>query len=93
MRSNDFIFAATCLCVCFALLRQVLDPPSCPEGTAEAEGLEDLSPDEKRVLERKLKKIRKKEEKKRLKAEGVTLEQTKPSGPSAQQQALDYLTW
>uniref|UniRef100_A0AAX7UVR7 Zmp:0000000624 n=1 Tax=Astatotilapia calliptera TaxID=8154 RepID=A0AAX7UVR7_ASTCA len=70
----------------------VLDPPSCPEGTAEAEGLEDLSPDEKRVLERKLKKIRKKEEKKRLKAEGVTLEQTKPSGPSAQQQALDYLT-
>ncbi|XP_076743476.1 protein cholesin isoform X2 [Maylandia zebra] len=71
---------------------EVLDPPSCPEGTAEAEGLEDLSPDEKRVLERKLKKIRKKEEKKRLKAEGVTLEQTKPSGPSAQQQALDYLT-
>lgn len=52
-----------------------------------------MSPDEKRVLERKLKKIRKKEEKKRLKAEGVTLEQTKPSGPSAQQQALDYLTW
>ncbi|XP_030610930.1 protein cholesin isoform X2 [Archocentrus centrarchus] len=70
----------------------ILEPPSCPEGTAELEGLEDLSPEEKRVLERKLKKVRKKEEKKRLKEEGVTLQKTNPPGPSAEQQALDYLT-
>uniref|UniRef100_A0A3Q0TBQ9 Zmp:0000000624 n=1 Tax=Amphilophus citrinellus TaxID=61819 RepID=A0A3Q0TBQ9_AMPCI len=70
----------------------ILEPPSCPEGTAELEGLEDLSPEEKRVLERKLKKVRKKEEKKRLKEEGMTLQKTNPPGPSAEQQALDYLT-
>ncbi|TKS89958.1 hypothetical protein D9C73_024088 [Collichthys lucidus] len=56
------------------------------------EGEEDLSPEEKRVLERKMKKILKKEEKKRLKAEGETLEKTEASGPTAPQQALDYLT-
>lgn len=71
---------------------EILESPSCPKGTAELEGLEDLSPEEKRVLERKLKKVRKKEEKKRLKEEGMTLQKTNPPGPSAEQQALDYLT-
>lgn len=52
-----------------------------------------MSPEEKRVLERKMKKILKKEEKKRLKAEGETLKKTEASGPTAPQQALDYLTW
>lgn len=39
-----------------------------------------------------MKKILKKEEKKRLKAEGKTSERTEASGPIAPQQALDYLT-
>uniref|UniRef100_A0A3Q3VPH3 WKF domain-containing protein n=1 Tax=Mola mola TaxID=94237 RepID=A0A3Q3VPH3_MOLML len=52
---------------------------------------ENLSPDERRVLERKMKKILRKEEK-RLKAEGETLVIKEASGPTAPQQALDYLT-
>lgn len=72
---------------CFALLWQISDTAPVLEGE------EDLSPEEKRVLERKMKKILKKEEKKRLKAEGETLEKTEASGPTAPQQALDYLTW
>ncbi|KAG7226337.1 hypothetical protein INR49_013748 [Caranx melampygus] len=68
------------------------EPPSHPEGTHEPDGEEDLSPEERRVLERKMKKILKKEEKKRLQAEGETLPKTEPSGPTAPQQALDYLT-
>ncbi|XP_070708046.1 uncharacterized protein C7orf50 homolog [Pempheris klunzingeri] len=71
---------------------EISDPPRRPEGTHELEGEEDLSPEEKRVLERKMKKILKKEEKKRLKAEGETLKKTEASGPTAPQQALDYLT-
>lgn len=72
---------------------QISDPPRRPKGTREPVGEEDLSPEEKRVLERKMKKILKKEEKNRLKAEGETLEKTEASGPTAPQQALDYLTW
>ncbi|XP_031147235.1 uncharacterized protein C7orf50 homolog [Sander lucioperca] len=71
---------------------EISNPPHRPEGTHELEGEEDLSPEEKRVLERKMKKILKKEEKKRLKAEGETLPKTEASGPIAPQQALDYLT-
>lgn len=52
-----------------------------------------MTPDERRVLERKMKKILKKEEKNRLKAEGETQKKTEASGPIAPQQALDYLTW
>ncbi|XP_069547577.1 uncharacterized protein C7orf50 homolog [Brachyistius frenatus] len=66
-------------------------PADHPEGTHEIEGEEDLSPEEKRVLERKMKKILKKEEKKRLKAEGKTAQKTEAPAPSAPQQALDYL--
>ncbi|KAM9336208.1 protein cholesin [Symphorus nematophorus] len=71
---------------------EIPDPPSLPEGTHKLEGEEDLSPEETRILERKMKKILKKEEKKRLKAEGVTSEKKDASGPTAPQQALDYLT-
>ncbi|XP_040923054.1 uncharacterized protein C7orf50 [Toxotes jaculatrix] len=71
---------------------EISDPPTGPEATHEPEREEDLSPEEKRVLERKMKKILKKEEKKRLKAEGETLQKTEASGPTASQQALDYLT-
>ncbi|XP_041818059.1 uncharacterized protein C7orf50 homolog [Chelmon rostratus] len=70
---------------------EISDPPCRPEGPHRLEGEEDLSPEEMRVLERKMKKILKKEEKKRLKAEGVT-EKAEASGPTAPQQALDYLT-
>lgn len=72
-------------------MRQISDPPSRPAGTHEGE--EDLSPEERRVLERKMKKILKKEEKKRLNDEGKTLQKAEASGPNASQQALDYLTW
>ncbi|XP_070846279.1 uncharacterized protein C7orf50 homolog isoform X3 [Chaetodon trifascialis] len=70
---------------------EISDPPCRPEGSHKLEGEEDLSPEEVRVLERKMKKVLKKEEKKRLKAEGVT-EKTEASEPTAPQQALDYLT-
>ncbi|XP_055780189.1 uncharacterized protein C7orf50 homolog [Salvelinus fontinalis] len=56
------------------------------------EGEEDLSPEEKRVLERKMKKILKKEKKDQLKAEGKTEDKDEASKPIAPQQALDYLT-
>ncbi|KAI3365637.1 hypothetical protein L3Q82_010715 [Scortum barcoo] len=82
----------TPLSLCFVLARQISDPPCRPEKTCEAVGEEDLGPEERRVLERKMKKILKKEEKKRLKAEGETVQKTEASGPTAAQQALDYLT-
>ncbi|KAL0984343.1 hypothetical protein UPYG_G00140250 [Umbra pygmaea] len=53
------------------------------------EGEEDLSPEEKRVLERKLKKILKQKLKAKLKAEALEPQASKPIAP---QQALDYLT-
>ncbi|XP_042253850.1 uncharacterized protein C7orf50 homolog [Thunnus maccoyii] len=74
---------------------EISDPPSHPAGTHEQEGEEgeeDLSPEERRVLERKMKKILKKEEKKRLKDEGKTAQKAEAPGPTASQLALDYLT-
>ncbi|XP_037612035.1 uncharacterized protein C7orf50 homolog [Sebastes umbrosus] len=71
---------------------EISDPPCRPEETRELEGEEDLSPEERRVLERKMKKILKKEEKKRLKAEGETVKKAEASGPTAPQHALVYLT-
>ncbi|XP_034049869.1 uncharacterized protein C7orf50 homolog [Thalassophryne amazonica] len=68
------------------------EPPTCSEAAHEQDGVEDLSPEERRVFERKLKKILKKEEKKKLKAEGKTFKSAEASGPTAPQQALDYLT-
>jgi uncharacterized membrane protein len=51
----------------------------------------ELSPEERRVLERKLKKERKKEEKKRLQEAGVTVAQAPPARRSGAELALDYL--
>ncbi|KAJ4941214.1 hypothetical protein JOQ06_027501 [Pogonophryne albipinna] len=66
---------------------EIPDPPN------ELEGEEDLSPEQKRVMERKMKKVMKKEEKKRIKAEGETVPKTEAaSGPTGPQQALVYLT-
>ncbi|XP_035262382.1 uncharacterized protein C7orf50 isoform X3 [Anguilla anguilla] len=53
---------------------------------------EALGPEERRALERKLKKMRKQEEKSRLKAEGQDPEKAEATKPSAGQLALDYLT-
>ncbi|KAF7708032.1 hypothetical protein HF521_017089 [Silurus meridionalis] len=64
-----------------------------PAGT-EMDGVEDeeeLSPEEMRVLERKLKKIRKKEEKKKQKEEAKG-EKEESKSSVAQTQALEYLT-
>ncbi|KAM4623943.1 protein cholesin isoform 1-T2 [Polymixia lowei] len=74
---------------------EIAEPPTHPAVTQEQqeqqEGDEALSPEEQRVLERKLKKIRKKEERMKLKAEGKAEEKTKGL-PVAPRQALDYLT-
>uniref|UniRef100_A0A3B3ZMM6 WKF domain-containing protein n=1 Tax=Periophthalmus magnuspinnatus TaxID=409849 RepID=A0A3B3ZMM6_9GOBI len=67
-----------------------LYPPTCLEIVHKGE--EDLSPEERRALERKMKKILKKEEKKRLKEQGETQPKTDAGGPTAAQLALDYLT-
>nr|XP_015215519.1 PREDICTED: uncharacterized protein C7orf50 homolog [Lepisosteus oculatus] len=61
-------------------------------GEDEEEEWGDLSPEERRQLERKVKKEMKKEEKRRLKATGVTLEKPEPSKATAAELALDYLT-
>lgn len=71
------------------LLRQVSDP-LCHTEVEHEPGEEDLSPEERRVLERKMKKILKKE--KRLKKEGETVT-VEASGATASQHAFDYLTW
>ncbi|XP_051927351.1 uncharacterized protein C7orf50 homolog [Hippocampus zosterae] len=64
---------------------QISDPAEAPAGEEEEE---DLSPEERRVWERKMKKILKK----KMKAEGIVPPQNKESGPTASRQALDYLT-
>lgn len=51
-----------------------------------------MSPEERRVLERKMKKILKKEKKRKEKEEGEMVP-LKASGATASQQACDYLTW
>ncbi|XP_004483895.1 protein cholesin [Dasypus novemcinctus] len=66
-----------------------------PEG-ASASGQEQepgpaLSPEEKRALERKWKKERKKEEKQRLREAGLRAARSVPSKPGGAQLALDYL--
>ncbi|XP_065805932.1 uncharacterized protein C7orf50 homolog isoform X2 [Labrus bergylta] len=73
-------------------LSSISEAPGLPKGAPDVEGEEDLSPEERRVLERKMKKILKKEGKKRLKDEGVTPEKTEAPAPTAPQHALDYLT-
>lgn len=73
--------------------QEIAEPPPQPRVTPvgkEGEDDEELSPEERRMLDRKLKKLRKKDEKAALKADGKTV--VKPTKPLASQQALDYLT-
>nr|KAF6269274.1 hypothetical protein mPipKuh1_001886 [Pipistrellus kuhlii] len=66
-----------------------------PEDGASSDTDSELSPEEKRVLERKRKKERKKEERKRLReaaATGTAPAQPRPAKPSGAQLALDYLS-
>ncbi|XP_053326603.1 uncharacterized protein C7orf50 homolog [Spea bombifrons] len=58
--------------------------------TTENRDIEDLTPEERRVLERKLKKERKKEEK-RLKRESAAVEEEEPNKVSAGGLSLQYL--
>ncbi|KAM9715956.1 protein cholesin isoform 3-T5 [Menidia menidia] len=80
------------------MVSQLPESSGCTKETRELEEEEDddlmgeLSPEERRVLERKMKKILKKEEKKRLIADGETMKKVEAAGPSASQLALDYLT-
>lgn len=57
------------------------------------EGEDELSPEEIRVLERKMKKIRRKEEKKKKKEEEKEKKKEESKTSVAQAQALEYLTW
>lgn len=64
------------------------------DGEAEEMMNEDeLSPEERRVLERKLKKILRKEEKKTLKTEDAESKDESSKSNVAQTQALEYLEW
>ncbi|XP_061911921.1 uncharacterized protein C7orf50 homolog [Entelurus aequoreus] len=67
---------------------EVPAPPNDPDEE------EDLSPEERRVLERKMKKIRKKEEKAHLREQGIILPKPIiiPLPSKASKIALDYLT-
>lgn len=75
---------------------KIAEQPSLPADTCEGGEEEDMSPEEERFLERKLKKILKKEEINRLRAEGkwVTKAQKRAAlrDPVAPKHALDYLT-
>ncbi|KAM8960425.1 protein cholesin [Pelodytes ibericus] len=61
------------------------------EESPEMRDLEDLTPEERRVLERKLKKERKKEEKRLKKESEVEEKEEEPSKPSACELSLEYL--
>ncbi|XP_023603831.1 uncharacterized protein C7orf50 homolog isoform X5 [Myotis lucifugus] len=68
--------------------------PRLLERAESASSEAELSPEEKRVLERKLKKERKKEERKRLREAAAAAPapgQPLPAKPSGAQLALDYL--
>ncbi|XP_016279395.2 uncharacterized protein C7orf50 homolog isoform X2 [Monodelphis domestica] len=52
---------------------------------------QELTPEERRTLERKLKKERKKEQRKQLKEAGIDVEKEKSQKPSGAELALDYL--
>lgn len=72
--------------------------PAAPQGSTDARPEEstspeaELTPEEKRVLERKLKKERRKAERKRLReAAAAAPAQPLPAKPSGAQLALDYL--
>ncbi|XP_032086875.1 uncharacterized protein C7orf50 homolog [Thamnophis elegans] len=66
--------------------------PSKVEKQEEEEAEEELSPEEKRVLERKLKKERNKAQKKLMREATVGAQKNQPPKPSGAELALDYLT-
>uniref|UniRef100_A0A8C0E0W1 WKF domain-containing protein n=1 Tax=Balaenoptera musculus TaxID=9771 RepID=A0A8C0E0W1_BALMU len=74
-----------------AAAREMPLAPAAPPGTegAPAEGA--ASPEEQRVLERKLKKERKKEARRRLQEAGVSVDQSPAARRSGAALALDYL--
>lgn len=90
-RSPSRLFVSA-LCVQTVICFLCVFPLSPVSPQPDDDDEEDLSPEERRVLERKMKKILKKEERKRLKVEGRT-EAVVAAAPSASQQALDYLSW
>ncbi|XP_053132113.1 cytochrome P450 2W1-like isoform X3 [Hemicordylus capensis] len=53
---------------------------------------QELTPEEKRTLERKLKKERKKKEKQLMREAGIVAKKEEPKKPSGSELALDYLT-
>lgn len=53
---------------------------------------EELTPEEKRTLERKLKKERKKEQKKLMRETGAVTKEAEAKKPSGSELALEYLT-
>ncbi|XP_073647915.1 protein cholesin isoform X5 [Tursiops truncatus] len=74
-----------------AVAREMPLAPAAPPGTegAPAEGA--ASPEEQRVLERKLKKERKKEARRRLQEAGISVAQSPAARRSGAALALDYL--
>ncbi|XP_021267881.1 uncharacterized protein C7orf50 homolog isoform X2 [Numida meleagris] len=62
------------------------------EGLRAADEEEDLTPEERRKLERKLKKERKKEEKKLMREAGISTKKAEPKKLSGSELALAYLT-
>ncbi|XP_048817460.1 uncharacterized protein C7orf50 homolog isoform X2 [Lagopus muta] len=62
------------------------------EGREAADEEEDLTPEERRKLERKLKKERKKEEKKLMREAGISTKKAEPKKLSGSELALAYLT-
>uniref|UniRef100_A0A8D1LKM7 WKF domain-containing protein n=1 Tax=Sus scrofa TaxID=9823 RepID=A0A8D1LKM7_PIG len=69
--------------------REMPPAPAAPVATDEVQGA--VSPEEQRVLDRKLKKERKKEARRLLREAGIPAAQSPPARPSGAELALDYL--
>ncbi|XP_047635209.1 uncharacterized protein C7orf50 homolog [Phacochoerus africanus] len=69
--------------------REMPPAPAAPAATDEVQGA--VSPEEQRVLDRKLKKERKKEARRLLREAGIPAAQSPPARPSGAELALDYL--
>ncbi|XP_024619224.1 uncharacterized protein C7orf50 homolog isoform X1 [Neophocaena asiaeorientalis asiaeorientalis] len=74
-----------------AAARETPLAPAAPPGTGGAPAEGAASPEEQRVLERKLKKERKKEARKRLQEAGISVAQSPAARRSGAALALDYL--
>ncbi|XP_063790622.1 uncharacterized protein C7orf50 homolog isoform X2 [Pseudophryne corroboree] len=67
------------------------DSPKCQVEAHDGPEAEDLTPEEQRILERKLKKERKKEEKRTKRESNAEEKSEEPAKPSASELALQYL--